>query len=129
MSPCFLTKDDLAAGAATDEQLLFGLTTWISGQKSVAPEGVSISSYDVVDRLVEHYLNTTTYPKLEVCLLHSMDLRGSNFDSRTWLLRDTAQEHRWLSAMRPYASPHQGTTEFITVGLIHFSRRQYLTSV
>jgi hypothetical protein len=68
MAPCFLSEEDLDAGAANSDQLLFGLTTWISGQKSVAPEGAAISSYEVMDKLIEHYMNKSNYPNLKVSL-------------------------------------------------------------
>lgn len=79
LSPCFLTEVDLEAGAAHEGQLLFGLTTWISGQKSVSPEGVNMSSYEVVDRLVDYYLDTEKYPNLEV--------RTFSLSSTKWIKR------------------------------------------
>lgn len=68
MAPCFLIDVD-RAGAASDQSILFGETTWASGHQSVAPDfGESISSYEVLDRLVAHYTNTAVYPNLKVCV-------------------------------------------------------------
>jgi len=66
MAPCFLIEVD-RAGAATDQQLLFGETTWASGHKSVAPDSIdSISSYKVLDLLIAHYMDKDAYPNLQV---------------------------------------------------------------
>jgi len=66
MAPCFMIQEDLAAGAATPDNILYGRTTWISGHKNVAPEGTDMSSYDVMDFLVEQFFDKEVYPNLEV---------------------------------------------------------------
>jgi len=66
MAPCFFTEAD-RAGAATDQHILFGETTWASGHKSVAPNWFNaMSSYEVLDRLIAHYMNKAAYPNVQV---------------------------------------------------------------
>lgn len=66
MAPCFLVDQDKTAGSANDKTLLYGETTWISGHNSVAPEGSKISSYAVLDNLINSYLDKNTYPNMKV---------------------------------------------------------------
>ena len=70
MSPRFLTEADLSAGAAKDGQLLWGKTNWISGSRNVGPGSVTgVSSFDVLDALVVHYMDRKLYPNLKVTTL------------------------------------------------------------
>ena len=62
-----MTQVDHDQGAGKPGEFIWGLTTWASGQKAIGPEaGNTTSSYDVLDALVDQYLNTTTYPNVEV---------------------------------------------------------------
>lgn len=81
MAPCFLVNQDKTAGSANDQTLLYGETTWISGHNSVAPSNSEISSYDVLDNLINSYLDTNTYPNLKV-----RELRFSNSNESSLLI-------------------------------------------
>lgn len=66
-APCFFTTVDVQSGAAESDSLVWGDTTWVSGQKNVGPSGISDwSSFDVLDTLVEYYMDRDTYPNLNV---------------------------------------------------------------
>ncbi|KAF8888199.1 hypothetical protein CPB85DRAFT_288993 [Mucidula mucida] len=114
-APCFFTQVDVTAGAAQKDSLVFGDTTWISGQKNVGPDGVSdLSSYDVLDDIVDYYMDRTAYPNLNVVMIagHSA---GAQMAQRYLALRKkTNNDDRlhywianpgsilWLTADRPH---------------------------
>ncbi|PBK90378.1 hypothetical protein ARMGADRAFT_296858 [Armillaria gallica] len=55
MCPVFFTEADLSAH---NGQLIWGKTTWISGQRNIGPDKVTgVSSFDVLDALVAYYLH------------------------------------------------------------------------
>lgn len=66
MAPCFLVAQDLTAGSASEDNILWGQTTWISGHKNTEPSHLELSSYDVMDILVDQFMDTDTYPNLQV---------------------------------------------------------------
>jgi len=69
MAPCFFTDVD-RAGAATTKNILFGRTSWISGLSNTLPNTVTgVSSYDIIDELVNYYLDTARFPALEAVVL------------------------------------------------------------
>jgi hypothetical protein len=63
MSPCFMASVDVDAGAVKDTDLTFGMTSWADGENDSANH---ISAYQVMDELVEYYMNKTRFPHLEV---------------------------------------------------------------
>ena len=76
MAPCFWTKADVKAGAARDDVLIWGETTWISGHKNVGPDDISdYSSFKALDALIAYYMNRTAYPNLNVSRIRSSILR------------------------------------------------------
>ncbi|KAK0458636.1 uncharacterized protein EV420DRAFT_368640 [Desarmillaria tabescens] len=100
MAPCFFTEADLKAGAATDDQLIWDNTTWISGHSNVADNPSNFSTYDVLDTLVAYYMNTTVYPNLQVVVIagHSA---GGQMTQRYVALRpsneDDSRLHFWIA--------------------------------
>jgi hypothetical protein len=69
MSPCFMADIDAKAGAVKDSDLTFGLTTWASGKNAVGPSSAKdISAYQVLDELVDYYMDRLRFPNLEVRL-------------------------------------------------------------
>lgn len=67
MAPCFFTQPDMQAGAAEEDVLLWGMTTWIDGKENVLPSSVpNFGSFDVLDALVAYYMDTGTFPNLNV---------------------------------------------------------------
>ncbi|KIY72731.1 hypothetical protein CYLTODRAFT_388319 [Cylindrobasidium torrendii FP15055 ss-10] len=71
MNPCFMAEKDVDAGAVSEGQLIWNDTTWISGHTNIGPDSLvdTVSSYDVVDRLVKHYQDTDAYPKLKTIVV------------------------------------------------------------
>ncbi|KAK0183697.1 hypothetical protein F5146DRAFT_659584 [Armillaria mellea] len=102
MSPSFLTEVDLSAGAAQDGQLLWGKTNWIGGSRNVGPDSVTgVSSFDVLDALVAHYMDRKLYPNLKILIIggHSA---GGQMAQRYAILRpstgdDDDKLHFWIA--------------------------------
>jgi hypothetical protein len=67
-APCFMAPVDQTAGAVDASTLVWGPSDWDYGADSVAPEGASVSSYQVLDELVEYYMNPIKFPKMKVRL-------------------------------------------------------------
>lgn len=86
MGPCFFDATDLAAGGAQSDQLLWGITTWVSGHYNVGPSNITnYSSFDVLDALVSHYLNRATYPNLNVRPICTLDFQApTDPEMRRW---------------------------------------------
>jgi len=105
MAPCYLTDMDLA-GAATPGNLLFGKTTWVSGHQNTQPTTVQTSAYDVMDDLINYYLDKEKFPALEAVVFagHSA---GGQMTQRYAALRKTGSDenriHYWVrsSPLRP----------------------------
>lgn len=101
MGPCFLNDMDLI-GAATPGNLLFGKTTWVSGHKNTQPLTVETSSYDVMDELINFYLDKEKFPALEAVVFagHSA---GGQMTQRYAALRKmgTNEEriHYWVRSI------------------------------
>lgn len=91
MAPCFLTDVDVTAGAASADNIVFGLTTWVSGQKNTQPSTVETSAYEVVDELINYYLDKTKFPALEAIVFagHSA---GSQMTQRYAALKKTGED-------------------------------------
>ncbi|KAL9937458.1 hypothetical protein V8E36_003867 [Tilletia maclaganii] len=60
----WLNVDDRAAGAATATDAVFSQGQWAFGSISRGPGDLTISSYSVLDALVEHYFDRSTYPNV-----------------------------------------------------------------
>ncbi|KAF8883662.1 hypothetical protein CPB85DRAFT_1233192 [Mucidula mucida] len=101
MGPCFFNANDLSAGAAKSDQLVWGDTTWISGHYNIGPDSISeFSSYDVLDSLVDYYMDTDMYPNLNVVVIagHSA---GAQMAQRYIALRNSVKNddklHYWIA--------------------------------
>lgn len=79
MTPCFLAEVDVQAGAVNSSTAVWGQTTWASGHYAVNPPEAAgkISSYDVLDQLVEYYTDILRFPNMRVSS-SSMQYRPSN---------------------------------------------------
>jgi hypothetical protein len=68
ITPCFMSEIDVKAGALTGDHMQWGLTTWASGHYAVAPADAKgkVSSYDIMDELVEYYMDRSKFPNLHV---------------------------------------------------------------
>jgi hypothetical protein len=66
-APCFLIDVDVNAGAATNETLIFGETTWASGHYAVGPDNATnVSAFQVLDEIVDFYMDRDRFPSLHV---------------------------------------------------------------
>ncbi|KAL1689471.1 hypothetical protein GGG16DRAFT_126468 [Schizophyllum commune] len=94
MAPVFLNQMDIDAGAAagTNGTLFWNGTTWMSGHYNIGPETfANISSYDVMDDLVDYYLNKTVFPNLDQVVIagHSA---GAQLTQRYAALRKSRKD-------------------------------------
>ncbi|KIK64609.1 hypothetical protein GYMLUDRAFT_220590 [Collybiopsis luxurians FD-317 M1] len=123
MAPCFWTEADVKAGAARDDVLIWGATTWISGHKNVGPDGISdYSSFKALDSLIAYYMNRTAYPNLNTVVLAGHSAGAQMVQRYAGLRRTAAHDDRlhfwianpgslmWLSTDRP--SPNTSCTGF-----------------
>ncbi|KAK0237429.1 hypothetical protein EDD85DRAFT_543420 [Armillaria nabsnona] len=101
MAPCFFTQPDMQAGAAQEDVLLWGVTTWIDGKENILPSSVpNFGSFDVLDALVAYYMDTGTYPNLNTVVVggHSA---GGQMAQRYAALRKSAENdnrlHFWIA--------------------------------
>ncbi|KAF9038275.1 hypothetical protein BDZ89DRAFT_410525 [Hymenopellis radicata] len=101
LGPCFFAENDLNAGAAKSDQLLWGLTTWVRGASNVGPSSIKdFSAYDVIDSLVDYYMDTDTFPNLNVVMIagHSA---GAQMAQRYLALRKSTKNderlHYWIA--------------------------------
>lgn len=100
MAPCYWTEKDLSAGAAQRSQLIWGDMTWVSGEENVGPLLVPhFSSYQVLDSLVEQYMDRSAYPNLDHVVIagHSA---GAQMAQRYAALRTSTDNddrlHFWI---------------------------------
>jgi len=101
MAPCYFAELDLA-GAATEDNIIFGKTTWVSGHKNVAPANVEISAYDIMDELINYYLDTTRFPALEAVVFAGHSAGAQMAQRYAALKKSSAGEdrvHYWVSAI------------------------------
>ncbi|KAL1757675.1 hypothetical protein FB107DRAFT_208632 [Schizophyllum commune] len=114
MAPALFNEKDIKAGAGTNTTLIFNGTTWMSGHTSIGPgSNTNVSSYDVVDDLLDYYLDKKRFPKLDKVVLagHSA---GAQFGQRYAALRKSRSHNAriaywlanpgsllWLTADRP----------------------------
>ncbi|KIK64608.1 hypothetical protein GYMLUDRAFT_240582 [Collybiopsis luxurians FD-317 M1] len=123
MAPCFWTEADVKAGAARDDVLVWGATTWVSGHKNVGPENIShYSSFKALDSLIAYYMNRTAYPNLNTVVLAGHSAGAQMVQRYAGLRRTTAHDDRlhfwianpgslmWLSTDRPI--PNTSCTGF-----------------
>ncbi|KAL1744906.1 hypothetical protein HDZ31DRAFT_73913 [Schizophyllum fasciatum] len=97
MAPALLNEKDIKAGAGTNTTLIFNGTTWMSGHYSIGPGSfTNISSYDVVDDLLDYYLDKKRFPNLEKVVLagHSA---GAQFGQRYAALRKSRKHNARIS--------------------------------
>jgi len=98
MSPCFLTDLD-HIGAATLDNILFGKTTWVSGHKNIQPTNIEISAFEVIDELIDYYLDTKKFPALEAVVFAGHSAGGQMTQRYAALKKDGKHEdrvHYWV---------------------------------
>ncbi|KIY67246.1 hypothetical protein CYLTODRAFT_454652 [Cylindrobasidium torrendii FP15055 ss-10] len=99
MAPCFMAEQDVTAGAVTD-QAIWGDTTWISGHYNIGPESVKdVSSYDVIDKLVDYYMDAATFPNLKELVIAGHSAGGQVAQRYAALRSPTKNDdrlHYWI---------------------------------
>ncbi|KAF5364642.1 hypothetical protein D9758_005575 [Tetrapyrgos nigripes] len=79
MSPCFLAQVD-TAGAANSSTLYWSKTGWFAGTYNEGPNADDkISSYDVLDNLIDHYADQSIYPNLQEIIFAGHSAAGQMF--------------------------------------------------
>ncbi|KIY68213.1 hypothetical protein CYLTODRAFT_453741 [Cylindrobasidium torrendii FP15055 ss-10] len=101
MAPCFFTPKDQEAGAATDGVLTWGDTTWASGHYNKGPDSIEkYSSFTVMDKLVEYYMNRDIFPNLNTVVIAGHSL-GAQLSQHYAALRSTTDNddrlHFWIA--------------------------------
>ncbi|KAK0472247.1 hypothetical protein IW261DRAFT_1405243 [Armillaria novae-zelandiae] len=117
MAPCFFTQPDMQAGAAAEDVLLWGMTTWIDGKENILPSSVSnFGSFDVLDALVAYYMDTGTFPNLNTVVVGGHSAGGQMAQRYAALRKSTENDDRlhfwianpgslrWLTDDRPLPS-------------------------
>ncbi|KAK0193156.1 hypothetical protein F5146DRAFT_979762 [Armillaria mellea] len=114
MAPCFFTQLDMQAGAAVEDVLLWGITTWIDGKENILPSSVTnFGSFDVLDALVAYYMDTGTFPNLNTLVVGGHSAGGQMAQRYAALRKSTENDDRlhfwianpgslcWLTDARP----------------------------
>ncbi|KAJ6457163.1 hypothetical protein C8R47DRAFT_172935 [Mycena vitilis] len=101
MAPCFWTDVDVKAGAASNDVLIWGNTTWVSGHDNTGPASVaSYSSFDALDSLIAYYMNKTAYPNLNTVVLAGHSAGGQMVQRYVGLRKtqtDDDRLHFWIA--------------------------------
>ncbi|KAF5310501.1 hypothetical protein D9758_019039 [Tetrapyrgos nigripes] len=115
MSPCFLSQNDITAGAGNANQLNWKGGDWFSGDFANGPtNGDNISSFDVLDALVNYYTNASMYPNIQAVVLAGHSAAGQIFQRYAAMRIPTINDDRvnyivanpgsylWLVTDRPH---------------------------
>ncbi|SJK99149.1 uncharacterized protein ARMOST_02436 [Armillaria ostoyae] len=95
MAPCFFTQPDMQAGAAEEDVLLWGMTTWIDGKENILPSSVTnFGSFDVLDALVAYYMDTGTFPNLNTVVVGGHSAGGQMAQRYAALRKSTENDNR-----------------------------------
>lgn len=115
MSPCFLSQNDISAGAGNSNQLFWKGGDWFSGDFADGPnQNDKISSFDVLDTLINHYTNASMYPNMQAVVLAGHSAAGQIFQRYAAMRIPTVNDDRvnyivanpgsylWLVTDRPH---------------------------
>lgn len=86
-APLFWNTDDLSAGGASSNQVLWSGSQWATGSVTKNPEDSTYTSFKIMDELVTSLFNQTAYPALTSVVIggHSA---GGLFTQRYAMLRE-----------------------------------------
>ncbi|KAK7438642.1 hypothetical protein VKT23_017975 [Stygiomarasmius scandens] len=101
ITPCFLAQVEIEAGAGTSDQLYWSKTGWFGGHYAEGPDpDDKISSFDVLDSIVDYYFNKTTFPKLETVVFIGHSAAGQFFQRYAAMRKGTADDGQisWVIA-------------------------------
>ena len=76
-APTWFSTNDASAGSAQSNDLVFSGGSWATGVNSAGPNGVSISSFEALDNLVNKFLDKDTYPNVQHVVIAGHSLGGS----------------------------------------------------
>ncbi|THU79475.1 hypothetical protein K435DRAFT_943064 [Dendrothele bispora CBS 962.96] len=95
MSPCFLSQNDISAGAGNSNQLFWKGGDWFSGDFADGPDkNDKISSFDVLDTLINHYTNASAYPNIQAVVLAGHSAAGQIFQRYAAMRVPTVNDDR-----------------------------------
>ncbi|KAF5364608.1 hypothetical protein D9758_005562 [Tetrapyrgos nigripes] len=95
LTPIFLADVDIKAGGGSSTQLYWSKSGWHSGEYAKGPnEGDKISSFAVMDALVNYYTNTTMYPNMQAVIFAGHSAAAQFFQHYAALRLPTTNDHR-----------------------------------
>jgi hypothetical protein len=90
LSPCFMAQKDLDAGAVSEDQIIWGDTTWASGHYAISPDNATeLSAFTLLDELVDYFTDRDTFPNLNVIIFSLSLYQFVSAHFRLLLSRDT----------------------------------------
>jgi len=95
LTPCFLAQEDIDAGAGNSNQLYWSKTGWFGGNYAKGPNADdNISSFDVLDSLVDYYTDETKYPNMQAIVFAGHSAAAQFFQRYAALRRPTQNDDR-----------------------------------
>ncbi|THU96950.1 hypothetical protein K435DRAFT_754462 [Dendrothele bispora CBS 962.96] len=95
LTPCFLAEQDIEAGAGKPDQLYWGKTSWFGGYYTKGPNADDkISSFDVLDSLVDYYTNETMYPNMQTVIFAGHSAAAQFFQRYAAVRQPTKNDDR-----------------------------------
>ncbi|PWN94702.1 hypothetical protein FA09DRAFT_284776, partial [Tilletiopsis washingtonensis] len=95
-APMWLDEEDAQAGAAQSTDLYWSNGGWSVGSQSRGPNGASVSTFEVMDRLIDRFLNTTEFPAVTSIIVAGHSL-GASFAQRYAMLRKPTSQDASIS--------------------------------
>lgn len=86
VAPAWLSTDDAKAGAALPTDLFFTNGGWSTGGQSRGPGDTSVSSFRVMDLLINKFFDKSKYPQVSSIIVGGHSL-GASFSQRYAFLR------------------------------------------
>ncbi|THU98677.1 hypothetical protein K435DRAFT_795505 [Dendrothele bispora CBS 962.96] len=101
ITPCFLAEVEIEAGAGSSDQLYWSKTGWFGGHYAEGPDpDDKISSFDVLDSIVDYYFNQTTFPNLQTVVFIGHSAAGQFFQRYAAMRKHTKNDEliSWVVA-------------------------------
>lgn len=108
IGPCWLNTDDRRAGALQDNELVWYGSQWQRGGESRGPGNTAISTYEVLDYLLDQLFDKAQYPALNRVVIagHSM---GAQMAQRYAMVKEERaydpNVHYWIGNPGSYVWP------------------------
>ncbi|KAK0552386.1 hypothetical protein OC845_001761 [Tilletia horrida] len=106
--PAWLNVDDVTAGAAKNDDVVFSQGQWAFGSISKGPGDLTTSSYSVLDAMVEKYFDKSAYPSVNQIWIAGHSLGGLLVQHYAMVRKSTADEPNinfWMGNPGSYVWP------------------------